>query len=316
MPKSVWDTGLAEIRQDNRSGSAEIESRALGLLIGAIGDRLPDCTVQHYRRELLRLSRELVAAQPAMAAVFGLVNDMLWASDPATHAEEMRQRALAFLQERQICSQQQLTDVAERAAGHLGQYSTLMTYSRSSTVEHALVLWAERKRRERSRPRLYCSEARPMLEGQTLASEMAWAGLEVTVGIDMALFGWLPETEALVVGADSLSVHGLVNKLGTAPLVRAAEIQGIPRIVLGTSSKFLPSDYVLQQALRSRNSGEIMPEPDDRHLSVSNVYFDITSLTSVSMVIAESGILEHAELLVALDRVRTYPGLLGRRNVQ
>ncbi len=312
MARNRWEEGLAGLREDNRSGSAEIEARALNLLIDTIGDSTPTGaltgTALAYRRWLLRISRELVAAQPAMAVLFRLANDMLWASDRAVRAEEARLFALDFLQRRQAAVADEMERLVGYAADYLKRFDRVMTYSRSSTVWRALSLQPARKHELT----VYCSESRPMLEGQTLASELGWAGLEVILGIDMALFGWLRDVQALVVGADAISTSGVLNKIGTAPLVEAAASQDVPRIVLSTTSKFLPGEYLLEQGLRGGDPTEVMPVPN-KNVRIVNVYFDITPLEKISLVITEEGLLEYAAIVDRLQRVQTYPGLLGRQ---
>ncbi len=306
MPRTPWRTALDQLRRDNRSGASEITLDALHMLVDAVGDSVPG-SAGAYQKWLVRTSRELVAAQPAMASLFRLVNDMLWEVDAAGTGERMRQAALTYLQDYQARTEAALEALAQSAVEFLAHYTTVMTYSRSSTVARVL-----RALRQGNRNlRVYCSEGRPALEGQALASELAWAEVDVTLGVDMALFGWLGEVRALVVGADSLSASGLVNKIGTAPLMRAAAERGLPRIVLCTGLKLLPGDYVLQQGLRAGNPEEIMPVSSKR-LAVRNVYFDVTPLDLVSTVITERGPLPHAELLAELSGLRTYPGLRGK----
>jgi len=306
MPRRPWRAALDQLRSDNRSGAAEITLTALHMLLDVVGDSVPG-RAEAYRKWLVRISRELVAAQPSMASLFRLVNDMLWEADAATTGEGMRQAALTYLQSYQVRHEAALDALVQHGVAYLAQYPTIMTYSRSSTVARAL-----RALRE-GNPNLqvYCSEGRPALEGQALASELAWAEINVTLGVDMALFGWLGAVRALVVGADSLSADGLVNKIGTAALMSAAAERDLPRIVLCTSAKLLPGDYVLQQGLRSGDPEEIMPVSSKR-LTVRNAYFDITPLDLLSAVITERGPLQHAGLLEELSALRTYPGLRGK----
>ncbi len=306
MPRINWQAEVAALRKDNRSGAQEITERALELLMDVIAESIPGGAVS-YRQWLVRLSRDLVAAQPSMASLFRLVNDMLWACHKAMGAQEMREKALAFLDAYRTAMQDALEQLAHQAAEFLAQYPVMMTYSRSSTLLRACRLMAERK----VAFRVLCSEARPMYEGQTLASELAWAGIEVVVGIDMALFGWLEEANALVLGSDSLSNTGVVNKIGTAALVHAAAERDIPRVILCTTNKFLPEGYLLEQRLSAGPPEEIMPV-SDRRITVRNVYFDVTPLEEISFVISERGVLGREDLLRALASIQVYPGLRGQ----
>ena len=305
MPRVDWRSEIDLLRSDNRSGAEEITLRAVELLNDLVGESIPGDAAA-YRVWLLRLGRELLAAQPWMGILLRLVNDMLWACAPAKSGEQVRRAALEYLQNFPYVAAADLEGLAGHALTALAPYPTVMTYSRSSTVLRALSDLAARKRRVH----VYCGEGRPMLEGQSLASELGWAGVDVTLGVDMALFGWLPEVKALVVGADSLSPEGLVNKLGTAELMRAALEHEVPRIVLCTTRKFLPQGAVLPGRLREGDPDEIMPSTNER-VTVRNVYFDLTPLDLVSLVITEKGPLDQDALRHELARLRVYEGLRG-----
>ena len=306
MMRTQWQTEIENLRRDNRSGSEEIAARALELLIDVIDDSMPD-SEKSYRQWLLRIGRELVAAQPSMGVLFRLVSDMLWACHKSVSGGQIRQDALIFLQDYQAHVGAALDALAGRASEYLAKYPVIMTYSRSSTVVRVLRRMAERS----LRVRVLCSEGRPMLEGQILANELGWAGMDVTLGVDMALFSWLPEASALLLGADSLTGAGIVNKIGSVELVRAAFELDIPRIVVCTSHKFLPSDYPVARKLRAGDPNEIMPS-SDANVIVRNVNYDVTPLEIVSLVITEKALLRTDQVAAELAHVQAYPGLRGK----
>ncbi|MFP3895743.1 MAG: translation initiation factor eIF-2B [Anaerolineales bacterium] len=310
MTSTQWQSDMEQLRRDNRSGAEEIARRALNLLMEAITEVVPEGR-EDYEAWLVQIARDVIAAQPSMGVLFRLVNDMLWAQEEETENEAIRQSALRFLQQYHECEARAMQGVLEHATPHLENYSAVMTYSRSSTVLRVLTDMREGG----WRARVFCSEGRPMLEGQTLANELADAGLRVILGVDMALFEWLEEIEALVLGGDTLAAGGLVNKVGTAELVRAARRRDIPRIVLCTTRKLLPSDYLTSLRFREGPPEEIMPTSDES-ISIRNQYFDLTPLGQISMVITEEGPMERSELTEAFERISTYPGLRGRPEVR
>ena len=53
-----------------------------------------------------------------------------------------------------------------------------------------------------------------MLEGQRLTRELARAGIAVELGVDAALAMFTEHADMALVGADSVTVGGVVNKLG------------------------------------------------------------------------------------------------------
>lgn len=301
MAKLDWQYELRQLREDNRSGAQEIATRALHLLLDRVGDSQPR-GVQTYRRWLLRSGRELIAVQPAMGVLFRMVNDMLWASDRGMNAETIRQDAMAFLQDYQMRFGARIDTLNHQASAYLARYERIATYSRSSTLVGALNLM------RRKRLQVFCGEGRPMYEGQTLANELAWAGHSVVLGVDMALFGWLSQVEALVVGADGLSRDGLVNKLGTAALMRAAADIELPRIVICTADKLLPTNCLPKAGLGGGDPQEIMPASEEA-IEIRNDYFDVTPLEDISLVLTDEGILQGETLYQTLDGLEVYPGL-------
>ena len=297
-----WQFELDQLREDHRVGAQEIARRALNLLLDLVGDSQPR-GVQSYRRWLLRVGRELIVVQPAMGVLFRMVNDMLWASDRGMDAETIRQDALTFLQDYQSQSGARLEAFNREAGSYLERYERIATHSRSSSLVGALTLLGRRKRLQ-----VYCGESRPMYEGQTLANELAWAGHSVVLGVDMALFGWLAEVDALVVGADGLARDGMVNKLGTAALMRAAVEIDLPRIVVCTTDKMLPANCLPRQGLGGGAPEEIMPASEEM-IQIRNDYFDVTPLEDVSLVLTDAGVLQGEVLYEALDALQVYPGL-------
>ncbi|NLD71251.1 MAG: hypothetical protein GX649_00880 [Chloroflexi bacterium] len=305
MARRGWQADLNELRRDTRSGSADLELRATGILQGAVGDSVP-AEPDAYRRMLMNLGRQIIAAQPTMAGIFRLVSDLLWAVGDLSTAEAMRLGALTYLDGRYQASQADLEALTGKARQWLGRYPVIMTYSRSEDVREALLAVNERRRQFE----VLCSEARPGLEGQVLAYELGAAGVRVTLGVDMALFGWLPQASALVIGADSIAMAGVVNKIGTAALLRAAAERDIPRIVLSTSNRFLPGDYALPPEFRAGEPEEIMPPA--RSVVVRNPYYELAPLELVSFVLSEEGRLDVPALRARLANLRVYPGLIGR----
>jgi translation initiation factor eIF-2B subunit delta len=184
-----------------------------------------------------------------------------------------------------------------------------MTYSRSATVLQALL---DLGRRNPSL-RVYCGEGRPNYEGQLLALDLGGAGVAVTLGIDMALFDWLPEVGALVVGADSVSHEGIVNKVGTRELMVAAAQREIPCIVLASTDKFLPNEYSVSQTLRGGDPDEVMGPA--KNVTILNPYFGVTPPYLVSVLVTEQGPMPMHTVLEQLAALRIYPGLMGRREV-
>jgi len=263
------------------------------------------------RRWLLEISRDIIAAQPAVGPLFTLVNGMLWAAEDAMSAGAIRQAATEYL----VAYQGGWEEANERlvvqavdalAPASAPRYQRLLVYAVDATVQRALMALAAIK----TPPEILCSEGRPGYEGLAMASELVAAGLRVTIGIDMALPGWLGRADALVLGCTSLSRHGLVAQLGAATLAQAAHDRELPVIVLCRSNKLLPDDYIIDTSSAVGDPAQIMP-PEVENLTVSNVLLDSTPLDTVTTVVTEDGALASERLYETLRKIRVYPGLRG-----
>jgi translation initiation factor eIF-2B subunit delta len=301
-----WRQRIDSLVKDTRLDARGFMFEATSLLIDAIADSVPDSR-DDYRAWLVRQGRALIAAGRHPAGLFRLVNGMLWAAHDALSGQGMRMLALQFLQAYHEHSADRLEQVAQAAAPVLSSYRALMTLSRDLTVQRTLLVMGEQ---DLARP-VFLGEGRPQLEGTMMATELAWAGLDVTLGVDVALFGWLSEVGALVLGAESLSRRGLLARLGTATLARAVVQEEKPVYVLCSEHDFMPAEFLIGRALAGGSPDEILPDAHER-ITVRNPYWDLTPLDLITAVITERGPLAGDELAQSLQSVQVYPGLVAR----
>jgi translation initiation factor 2B subunit (eIF-2B alpha/beta/delta family) len=125
----------------------------------------------------------------------------------------------------------------------------------------------------------------------------------------MGLFARLPEAHVILVGADAVCLHGLVNKLGTQPLALLAQRFGIPMFSLCTSSKFLPEAALPLLHIADHSGQEVWPDAPSG-VSIHNHYFEVTPLPLFTGIISEHGIHAPAALRAHLQRQELAPMLL------
>jgi translation initiation factor 2B subunit (eIF-2B alpha/beta/delta family) len=124
----------------------------------------------------------------------------------------------------------------------------------------------------------------------------------------MGLFECLPAADVVLIGADAVFPHGLVNKLGTHALVQLARLHRVPAYSLCTSLKWLPQDAKTLFRIEDHPPCEVWPEaPED--LRVTNHYFDTTPLELLSGIVSESGISTPGQLSRVLLRRQLAPAL-------
>jgi translation initiation factor 2B subunit (eIF-2B alpha/beta/delta family) len=248
------------IRRDRTSGAAALASDAADAL-ALTADLAPE--------RLAEAAHALAAAQPSMAPIVHLASAVLASPDPKAACADFASRL-----------SESLPRVAAHGAGLVRDGITVMTHSASATV-----LEAVRAARRAGRTfDVICTESRPVREGVIMAGQIAREGIPVRLIVDAAIDLLLAETQLVLVGADSVSPAGLVNKAGTALLARAARARGVPVYALCGSEKFVP-DPLPQDA---KNPAEVL-ERSVPGITVVNRYFDSTPLDLLTGIVTETG---------------------------
>jgi translation initiation factor eIF-2B subunit delta len=303
-----WARLIEPIQADVTSGAAELATRAVDAIHRWLEESgaLPPAA---WRRELSAFGRALIASQPSMAPLLNLVNEVLIALNSATTLPESQQQvwrtAAAFRQEIERSSSRLVTAALPLFMAN----SRVLTLSYSSTVlevlraAHADGLLAT----------VYCTESRPACEGQRLARQLAEVGLEVRFGVDAALAVFAPQASLALVGADSITAEGVVNKVGTAALARAAHDVHIPCMVIGGRQKCFPMTAALPDFQPARPPDEVWPDPPPG-VVIWNAYFECTPLAHFTGIVMETGRLtpeairqELANMPVAKELQKTSP---------
>jgi translation initiation factor 2B subunit (eIF-2B alpha/beta/delta family) len=257
------DRRVAALHADTTAGAAEIAVRAARLLASAARE-IPAADATAFAEALTGLTLRILDAQPVMAPLVALAREVVGTlgapSSGGPGAHEHRDPAspsrLAALRSgaaeaagafAESLPRRQGAVAAEAALHLLGMEGALLTLSRSSTVERALVEAARRRASAGPAPRypleVVCLESRPGLEGRTLAEALAGAGARVTLAVDAALESLIGGCDALLLGADSIGDAGFVNKIGSAAAAHAARRHAAPVIVLADTTKLLPPGF-------------------------------------------------------------------------
>jgi len=263
LPPTV-ERRIAAIRDDRMRGAAELAEVAAEALLLTI-DLAPEA--------LADAARLVMAAQPVMAPLVNLARAATSASDPRA----VIQTFVARLRE-------SASRIAVHAAPLIPEGGAVLTHSSSAAVFETLRLaWSQGKRF-----RAFATESRPLCEGTALARRLGREGVPAILIVDAAFTSVLPETALVLVGADSVSSRGLVNKTGTAAIALAASALHVPMYALCGSQKFLPEGYELPPE-PLKDPREILNEPAE-NVSVRNYYFDLTPLDRLTGLVTEAGI--------------------------
>ena len=126
------------------------------------------------------------------------------------------------------------------------------------------------------------------------AAELAAAGIHTTLAADGAVAQLMNGCALLLVGADSIGDHGLVNKLGTHAAALVARELGVPAYAVADSTKLLPPGAP-QPVADERPPEEVWGEAPAA-VSVWNRYFEATPLRLFTGVVLEDAILSGPEV--------------------
>jgi hypothetical protein len=203
--KAELESAVARFERDRSSGASELAQAAVRLLAQARRAGLEPVALE-------RLAVRLARAHPAMAAIWNAVR----APDPGRWLRQARRRA-------------------RRAAAHarrlLPRGGVVLTVSYSATVIEAL---------QGAGVRVVVAQSLPGGEGTQAAKRLADRGLPVTLVPDAAVGQWAAAADAVLFGADALTVRGVINKVGSRLLALAAAAERIPCCVAADSSKLAP----------------------------------------------------------------------------
>ncbi len=283
---------LQEIRSDSRSGAAQLAQRGAQLLL--------DVLKQGRVEEVRGWGKALVDAQPAMAPMVNLVNHLFQTVESLKDSHAIREKGRVAVQG----FLDGLITGAEKIRGHalslLKGKRVVMTLSYSSTVLGVLshATWIE----------VICPEGRPLCEGLNTVRELGEKGIKVRFVVDFAALSLVGECDLVMVGADSITPAGVVNKIGTYGLALAARDKGIPFYVLAGTEKFLPPPFSQNLRIERKDQKEITQETLPNSV-VENFYFDFTPLDLITGVVMQQGVISGSEVREHLEGMRISEGL-------
>jgi ribose 1,5-bisphosphate isomerase len=289
-----WEALIEPIRADNTSGATEVARQAATAVLHWT-DRTASMPFVAWKTELLAFATALYRAQPAMAPLFNLVNQVLLLLESSAVQDEaqlrVRQGAQTFLEHLAGANQR----LATATLGLLPCCARILTFSHSSSVLAVLLEVHARQ----CLSKVFCTESRPMQEGRRLAQALAGVGIAVEFGVDAAIARFAPQAQVVLVGADSLTVKGVINKLGTSGLALAARQAGIPCYVIADRQKWIPAAATTSEFGHPRPVEEVWVDPPEG-VSIWNAYFECTPMGLFSGIIGEDGLLTPANLMQRL----------------
>lgn len=293
---------IAAIAEDGVSGAVEIAEKSADMFIQL--SRLDQSgDLGRLRQRLLDVGWTLIRAHPTMAPLVNLVNALLWKIDAAKDFPQGQRVIDEAANEFKRRLHVHEAAIAETALRLISDDAQIVTNGRSTTVR-AVLRHAQRAGR---RFRVICAEGRPACEGRIMASELAANGITTTLVVDALAVVLAGQSQLVLVGADHLSAHGLMNKVGTYGMVLSANAADVPVYALCSSEKFLPPEYKHPQQARWP-AEQVWPDVPE-NIQVANVYFDSTPLSALAGIVTEQGVQPTAGIEAWLAAIQLNPAL-------
>lgn len=262
------------------SGAAVVARRAAEAVRRA-AVRGPAGSTAELRELLGSLAVRILDAQPAMASLVALGARVLEAADDDASLEDARRAVAHEAEAFRDALERGTRAVAKAASRELPDRGAILTLSSSSTVRETLLHRGGDRGLE-----VTCLESRPMSEGRTLAEALARAGIPTLYAVDAAAHNLVERADLVLMGADSVGDRGLVNKIGSAALARAATQRGIPVMVVTDDTKLLPPGFP-QRVDDDRPGEEVWRAPAG--VRVWNRYFEVVPSEWVTTIVTEDG---------------------------
>ena len=268
---------IEALRTNRTSGASALAREAIAILFAA----------RSTRADIPSVARSICNAQPSMAPVWNAAAAAL-SDDPDRlnqFAERLRRAPAALARFAAAHFSGALDEPAPLRGRSREGVMHVVTLSYSGSV--FVVLESIRKTRPVD---VSCSESRPALEGRRLATDLAAAGVSVTLFSDGAIAHALDTADAVMVGADAVAPAWFLNKSGTRMLAAAAAQRGVPVYVIASRDKFVKQQVADGLVIRSGDAAEIWAE-SPACVDVRNPYFEQTPLELVTAIITDAGIL-------------------------
>lgn len=300
------DRMISEVTNDLLSGAAELALRAVNIFRYAISDECGgDRSLAGVKSSLTIISKKLIKGHPAMAPIFNLCNQILFAAEKSATTEELEAVVAKSLDEFETRLCNSASKIAETATQLIPYGELVFAYSFSSTVISALL----NARSNLRSFRVICTESRPSMEGRKLASVLASSGIEVVHSFDSAMGLYLPTCRVAFMGVDAIARPGIVNKVGSWLLALACRELNIPLYALTGTEKFITDDQLFNFEDFERPGSEIWADPP-KGVTVLNRQFELIPFSWIAGVVTEDGILRgEADVEKYVDAISVHSAL-------
>ena len=243
-----------------------------------------------FREDLSRATKTILDSRPTAVSLWNGVHSTILGVDGASSVDEARE--LIIRNSREFCdrSEKAVETIARIGAKRIEDGDSVMTHCNSSAAL-GVIKEAHRQGKEF---RVFATESRPWRQGILTVTELAEAGVDVTMIIDSAVRYVMNDIDEVFVGADTITSHGaVINKIGTSQLALAAHEARTNFFVCGETYKFSPMTMFGDMVeIEERETSEVVgPGEIPESVRIFNPVFDSTPAQYIDAIITEVGMI-------------------------
>ena len=279
------DETIEEIREMRTHSSSVVAVKATQALTDLVDREF--ASVEEYERSLEQNAGALRRANPSHASLYNAMRAIeREVVGNATTVEEARKLTLHAIERIVDGIDRGKARAAANAADTFEDGEVFLTHDYSSTVLEAVETTVD----EGKELTAYVTEARPRYLGRKSARAFAGIeGIEPHLLVDSASGYVLPQVDRVIIGMSCIVDGTLHNRVGTFPLVAAANQVGVPVTVVGSGAKIVDDGFRFENEIRS--GSEVMLEPIEG-IVVENPSYDATPVELIDQVITDEGVEE------------------------
>jgi ribose 1,5-bisphosphate isomerase len=249
-------------------------------------------TAGTFRREMAGVADALASSRPTEPMMRNLLEQAI--RSVSESAEKQRDvKALAkLLVARESAMLAKMDEDAKKLAGYgaklIPDGALVLTHCHSSSSTR-IMIEAKKMRKEFS---VVCFETRPRFQGRTTATELAGAGIDVTLTVDGAMNLFMKKADIVIVGADSVTSRGdLINKIGTSALAHIAKVNDVSFYSAAELSKYSPMTiFGAREEIEERDRAEVWDRPP-KGVKIRNPAFEATAARYINGYVTEAGVI-------------------------
>ncbi len=290
MEKGVRKT-VADIKSLKIQGARNIAREALAaLIVEAKGGHVvkPSCLVNNVSKAAGSLAKSR-PTEPMMRNLLSeSVSFLKMGQAKKLPAAELRGHFITHVKESIARMEEDALKLAKYGAALIPEDALVLTHCHSSSSTRILI----EAKRQRKKFSVVCFETRPRFQGRTTATELAKAGIDVTLTVDGAMNLFMKKTDIVIVGADSVTSRGdLINKIGTSTLAHIAKLNDVSFYSAAELAKYSPETmHGTREKIEERDPDEVWDRPP-RGLKIRNPAFEATAAKYINGYVTEEGVI-------------------------